>query len=172
MDSKISGNIIQNLINLDLNYKEEDLLRFNCTEKYSREDIVNYSTSTGIVFPDFYVDFLINVGACELFTRYDNRNWGGRNIIEVTEFMRLRDIIDYNEAVWPDLIDNITEFVVIGMNSWRDTYLGIDLKRESNNFGIFTSDSYPEEWHLETDCWYNFEDWLALLVEGNGKIPR
>lgn len=145
-------------------------LKFISIKKYSAQDLDVSIKEQQVILPTVYLRFLSEVGACDLYVDYDVSSASGRFISQIRSFMQVEDLLEYNRMISPDLVSNLSNFIVVG-SDLGNYYFAFNLTREDKNFGIFTVDDYVEEWHSRENGWYDFDNWLTLLVEKEGKIP-
>lgn len=145
-------------------------LRFVQVKKYSAAELATALRSTQLALPESYVRFLTEVGACDLYVEHGLNAVGEQRIMRTISFFPVETLLEYNRSVSPDLVGNLSKFIVVG-SDLSNHFFCFSLSRESENFGVFTPDVYAEEWHNEPEGWYDFGEWLRLLIEREGRVP-
>jgi hypothetical protein len=136
------------------------------TQDYTLDEIEEFEDEWDVEFPEPYRQFLLQVGACEVF-------YGGTGLGRGISFSRLDAIPElYHEYF--DRKDSLlfSQFLPIGGVYGQQQVAAFDLTRKvPENFALFSDEQQATEWaaSAESTHWLRFEDWVAGLVEREGE---
>ncbi|MBS9774092.1 MAG: SMI1/KNR4 family protein [Tenacibaculum sp.] len=145
-----------------LNENDEDTHWFKCNKKYTKIEIEQWEKSTNIPLPKEYKEFLITVGACELYFN----NYGG------IEFYQLEKLKSFAEEVFGGDWENpFPKLLFIGSIFNTGDIIGYNLtKKSKNNLSVYgVWEFYPEEWLNNINEFVSLSYYLQQLVNSNGK---
>lgn len=142
---------------------------FKRTRSYSHEELRDWENAAGIVLPEEYRAFLLEIGACVLF-------YGGSTEERGIYIYALDEIYGF----YKNCFDEPDEFLfgkllpVAGDENLQEIG-GFAMQKEPPiNFAAFWHEENPEEWIELTDDsgdWQTFASWLQTVVEHEGRRP-
>lgn len=136
------------------------------TQDYELNEVEEFEDEWDLDFPEAYRQFLLHVGACEIF-------YGGTGPGRGISFSRLDAIPElYHEYF--DRKDSLmfTQFLPVGAIYGQQQVAAFDITRESEeNFALFSDELQATDWvkSSEQTKWMKFEDWVVQLVEREGE---
>ncbi|TSA88063.1 hypothetical protein FNU79_02215 [Deinococcus detaillensis] len=145
---------------------------FKINRRYEHKELKSLFLGFGIPEKSEYFEFLIMFGACDIFAKYKCQEGMTEILMQSIEFFRVEKLREINASVSDVLIEDLSQFFLVARNSYSGYYFGFDLSRSTNTFGIFTVDSYPEDWREDTDAWCDFSEWINLLIKTDGRRSR
>ena len=137
------------------------------TQDYTLDEIEEFEDEWDLDFPDPYRQFLLTVGACEIF-------YGGTGVGRGISFSRLDAIPElYHEYFERKDSLLFTRFLPIGGIYGQQQVAVLDISRETpDNFALFSDEQQATDWAAAADVnppWVRFEDWLIQVVEREGE---
>ena len=137
------------------------------TQDYTLDEIEEFQDEWGIAFPEPYRQFLLTVGACEIF-------YGGTGAGRGISFSRLDAIPElYHEYFDKKESRLFAQYFPIGAIYGQQQVAAFDMTRESPaNFALFPDEQQATEWAAAVEAtppWVRFDDWLIRLVELEGE---
>ena len=149
---------------LELPSGQKKVLRL--TQDYTPDEIDDCEDDWDLDLPAAYRQFLLTVGACEIF-------YGGTGAGRGISFSRLDAVTDlYHEYFDRKNSLLFTRFLPIGGVYASRQVAVFDLTREAPNFALFSDELQATDWATQSDAnpvWINFEDWLIRVVELEGE---
>lgn len=139
---------------------------FRLTQDYTLEEVEEFEDEWDLDFPEPYRQFLLQVGACEIF-------YGGPGPGRGISFSRLDSVPElYHEYF--DRKDSLlfSRFLPVGGIYGQQQVAAFDLTRESEqNFALFSDEQQATDWAAaaEQTKWMTFEEWVVQLVEREGE---
>lgn len=136
------------------------------TQDYTLDEIEEFEDEWDLDFPESYREFLLRVGACEIF-------YGGTGLGRGISFSRLDAIQElYHEYF--DRKDSLlfSRFLPIGGIYGQQQVAAFDVTRESpDNFALFSDEQQAVDWAAEAEStnWMRFEDWVIQIVNREGE---
>ena len=137
------------------------------TQDYTLDEIEEFEDEWDLDFPAPYRQFLLTVGACEIF-------YGGTGTGRGVSFSRLDSIPElYHEYFDKKESQLFSQFLPIGAIYGQQQVAAFDIMRNTpDNFALFSDEQQAADWAATAEAtppWGRFEDWLIRLVELEGE---
>lgn len=138
------------------------------TQDYTEEEVEDFEDEWDIDFPEPYRQFLLQVGACELF-------YGGAGKGRGVSISRLDSIAElFHEYFDQEESPMFDEFLPVGAvySNQHVAAFGLD-GDEPENFALFSDEHQAQdwdEWAHTAKAWRTFEDWVIELVQTEGEF--
>jgi len=138
------------------------------TQDYTLEEVEDFEDEWDLDFPESYRQFLLQVGACELF-------YGGAGRGRGVSISRLDSIPElFHEYFDRDNSLLFKQFLPIGAVYSEQHVATFDLLRDDpKNFALFSDEEQASDWTKwadSTNAWRTFEDWVIELVQTEGEF--
>jgi len=147
-------------------------LYFKTNRIYNDEELKSYFLDLDISQESEYFEFLITFGACDIFAHYDYTKESQPVLLQSIEFFPIENLREINVSISNALENDLPRFFIVAHNAFLSQYFGFDLAKTNDTFGVFTIDSYPEEWRDETEAWCTFSEWINLLIKTDGRQAK
>ena len=128
---------------------------FSRIKTYSNAEIGKFESSRNIKLPNDYRQFLMQVGACNLYTDEYELGYKFHTLEDIEEFTK--EVFDGRENPFPKLL------LTVSLEG-RGDIGGFILSETKENFTVFFNEDDPEEW-IRTKKLATFANWLNKLVE-------
>lgn len=142
---------------------------FRLTQDYMEEEIEEFEDEWDLDFPSAYREFLLQVGACEIF-------YGGTGRGRGISISRLDAIPELFHEYF-DRKDSLLfeRYLPIGGVYSEQQIAAFDLSLETDaSFALYSDEQQATDWVTwseSTKPWMRFEDWVIQLVQLEGEPP-
>lgn len=138
------------------------------TQDYTEEEIEDFEDEWDLDFPPAYRQFLLSVGACELF-------YGGAGRGRGLSISRLDAIPElFHEYFDRENSLLFEQYLPVGGVYGQQQVAAFDIERDDpKNFSLFSDEQQATEWGEtaeKADAWISFEDWVIEMVQTEGEF--
>ncbi|MDB5391285.1 MAG: hypothetical protein JWM11_6931 [Planctomycetaceae bacterium] len=140
------------------------------TQDYTQDEIEDFEDEWDLDFPAPYRQFLLTVGACELF-------YGGAGRGRGVSISRLDSIPElFHEYFDRDNSLLFEQYLPIGGVYGQQQVAAFDIERDDpQNFALFSDEQQATDWSKwaeTTNPWQSFEDWIIEMVQTEGEFAE